>query len=190
MLRNYEEIKKEMESRLNDSKARLEAWENVQIITKKDGTPFANMSKNFTGAKYHMESYGRAGQYRLTLYYSNSKTSYNEDWLKCYTTEHYMKADDPRRAKTWNFMPKETCFYQTYSYDLEDIKEALENYRMQLRENVYSYEKQLETLEEKFKGVDAVLRQLKQELLKADDGGKFHTSAYYLLREYCEDMLK
>lgn len=43
-------IKRDLKDYIEENKARLEAWENVTYLTKKDGTPFKSMSKNFTNA--------------------------------------------------------------------------------------------------------------------------------------------
>mgnify|MGYP000119819414 CR=1 FL=1 len=45
-------IKRDLKDYIEENKARLEAWENVTYLTKKDGTPFKSMSKNFTNATY------------------------------------------------------------------------------------------------------------------------------------------
>lgn len=57
MYRNIEDIEKEMDKRIAETAAFLEAWRNVKFPTKKDGTPFKNMNKNFDGAKYVPISY-------------------------------------------------------------------------------------------------------------------------------------
>lgn len=38
-------IKRDLKDYIEENKARLEAWENVTYLTKKDGTPFKSMSK-------------------------------------------------------------------------------------------------------------------------------------------------
>ncbi len=47
---------------LQEYQALLEAWENVEIVTKKDGTPFKTLKRNFKNCvffkKYNMEYVG------------------------------------------------------------------------------------------------------------------------------------
>ena len=50
---NLEGIKTELNKRLSYEKSILQAWENVTFPTKKDGTPFKVMSKNFENAKFY-----------------------------------------------------------------------------------------------------------------------------------------
>ena len=59
--RNYEEVKKDLQETISYYDDRIKAWESVQIVTKKDGTPFKVYSKNFAGAEigkyYPVEDY-------------------------------------------------------------------------------------------------------------------------------------
>ena len=56
---NYavERLKKEKEHNLARYIALKNTWENVTFPTKKDGTPFKTLSKNFNGAKYYIGAY-------------------------------------------------------------------------------------------------------------------------------------
>lgn len=56
---NYtvENMKKEKERKLARDIALKAAWEKVTFLTKKDGTPFKILSKNFSGAKYYIGAY-------------------------------------------------------------------------------------------------------------------------------------
>ena len=49
---SLDSIKRDLKDYIEENKASLEAWENVTYLTKKDGTPFKSMSKNFTNATY------------------------------------------------------------------------------------------------------------------------------------------
>ena len=47
---------------LQEYQALLEAWENVEVVTKKDGTPFKTLKRNFKNCiffkRYHLEYVG------------------------------------------------------------------------------------------------------------------------------------
>lgn len=45
-------LKRDLKDYIEENKALLEAWERVTYLTKKDGTPFKSMSKNFNNAIY------------------------------------------------------------------------------------------------------------------------------------------
>lgn len=49
MSKSKKEIREHLERALNDYIFKIELWENVKVITKKDGTPFKNFSQNFDG---------------------------------------------------------------------------------------------------------------------------------------------
>lgn len=55
---NIERMKEE----LKEAKALLEAWKNVEIVAKKDGTPFKTLKRNFKNCiffkKYNLEYIG------------------------------------------------------------------------------------------------------------------------------------
>lgn len=60
-------LKRDLKDYIEENKALLEAWERVTYLTKKDGTPFKSMSKNFNNAIYKSpDLYLRRGFYCLT----------------------------------------------------------------------------------------------------------------------------
>ena len=46
-LYNLDGITTQIKKNLDYCETQLKAWESVEIVTKKDGTPFKTMSKNF-----------------------------------------------------------------------------------------------------------------------------------------------
>lgn len=122
---NYDGIKTMLEKELSKEKTLLAAWENVTFPTKKDGTPFANMSKNFDGAKYSAASYQmQPGENVLTVYAHDEKNGYISESIDCHNLVKYLK-DKKQIAKTENYMPKIPYLEQVYRFDMEDIKEAV-----------------------------------------------------------------
>ena len=96
MYRNIEDIEKEMDKRIAETGAFLEAWRNVTFPTKKDGTPFKNMSKNFKGAKFVPNPYAmQAHENTLEIYACTRNTGYNKDFLlrNCKVYEQQRQAD-------------------------------------------------------------------------------------------------
>ena len=73
----------------------------------------------------------------------NHNYKWTTDSIDCYTLVRYLK-DKNKIAKTENYMPKEPCLEQVYKYDLEDIKQAVNNRIEFLKENVDSLKRQLE----------------------------------------------
>lgn len=122
---NLDAIKTGLDRDIDINTAYLNAWKKVSFPTKKDGKPFAVMSKNIDGAKYTLESYAmQPGEYELTVYTRCSSAGYVHDTIKAYEIVRYLK-DAEMLAKTQNYQPKQTYLEQVYTYDIDDIKKAV-----------------------------------------------------------------
>lgn len=139
---NLDGIKTKLKNEIEEREAILKAWEGVTFPTKKDGKPFAIMSKNINGATYKTADYGLSANNMVLKVITNSNFKYVTDSIDCYTLVRYL--DDEKKAKTENYMPKEPYLEQVYKYDLEDIKEAVNNRIEYLKGYVDSLKKQLE----------------------------------------------
>lgn len=140
---NLDGIKTSLKIEIEEREAILKAWENVTFPTKKNGEPFAVMSKNINGATYKKADYGLSANNVVLKVVANNNYKWVTDSINCYTLVRYLK-DKNKIAKTENYMPKESCLEQIYKYDLEDIKEAVNNRIKFLKENIESLKKQLE----------------------------------------------
>ena len=144
-LYNLDGIKTELEKNMSRAKTLLQAWEKVTFPTKKDGTPFKTMSKNIAGATYKQEEYAlqKAYSYELKVIEHDPLNGYVNDTIKCYDLIKYMKKDDARLKKSENIMPKEPMLAQVYKFDLEDIKEAVENHIQYYKNSIEEYEQEI-----------------------------------------------
>ena len=125
MLYTIENLKKEKEKELAQYTALKKAWEDVSFPTKKDGTPFKNMTKNFKGAKYYIGAHSITDcNYILTINtvanYNNT-SEYISDDLYCAETLRYMK--NPVNPN--NIRRQGVYIEDQYLYDLEEIKKIL-----------------------------------------------------------------
>lgn len=125
---NYaiENLKKEKEKELSQYIALKKAWENVSFPTKKDGTPFKNMTKNFKGAKYYIGAHSITNcNYILTVNtfaeYNNGTSKYISDDLYCSEPLRYMK--NPINPD--NIRKQGSLVEDQYLYDFEEIKKIL-----------------------------------------------------------------
>ena len=179
---NLDEIKTELKKDIARHTAYAEAWEAVTFPVKKDGKPFAVMSKNISGAKYAAEAYAmQAGEYELTVYTQCRECGYIHDSIKAYELVRYMK-DESMKAKTQNYMPKQSYLEQVYCFDLEDIKKAVADRAAYLREYVADLERQLAEVDSIFHRFrDAFADALKQ--LEADTAHHTHKDSFYAVRD-------
>lgn len=140
---NLDGVKTSLKNEIEEREAILRAWENVTFPTKKNGEPFAVMSKNINGATYKIADYCLSANNVELKVVANHNYKWTTDSIDCYTLVRYLK-DKNKIAKTENYMPKEPCLEQVYKYDLEDIKQAVNNRIEFLKENVDSLKRQLE----------------------------------------------
>lgn len=173
---NLDGIITELQKSIATKKALLEAWEAVTFSTKKNGEPFANMSKNISGAKYAADKIAvQPGEYVLsvTTWAGEMGVGYVADEIKAYNLVKYMTDGKPE-AKPQNIQPKITMFEQVYTYDLEDIKEAIAARIEELREAIANRERQLETAPAAYKAYKeayaAALAELEAHASKAAGG--------------------
>lgn len=177
---NLDGIKTHMISEIERAKAFLAAWEAVTYPTKKDGKPFANMAKNIGGAKYNGCAYAmQPGEYELTVYTSAKYSGYIRDSVKCYDLVKYMRDDDPRKAKTENYMEKVTYLEQVYKFDLDDIKNAVQKRIEYLKENIAAMEASLQNADTAYRNFVAAygeaIKKLEADADKASDPTLFYS---------------
>lgn len=148
---NLDGIKTSLKIEIEEREAILKAWENVTFPTKKNSEPFAVMSKNINGATYKKADYGLSANNVELKVVANNNHKWTTDSIDCYTLVRYLK-DKSKIAKTENYMPKELCLEQVYKFDLEDIKEAVNNRIEYLKGYVESLKKQLEIADKAYAG--------------------------------------
>lgn len=180
MYRNIEDIEKEMDKRIAETAAFLEAWRNVKFPTKKDGTPFKNMNKNFDGAKYVPISYAmQANENELEIHACTRETGYIKDTISCYEIVKYMNNSDKPTRKPENLAPKCTMLNQIYIYDMEDIKEAIANRIEYLAKRLEDLKKQKENVKTAFTNYKKAIGEARKQL--AEDSFKNENNDLYYL---------
>lgn len=176
---NLDGIKTELNKRLSYEKSILKAWENVTFPTKKDGTPFKVMSKNFDGAKmYHDDIAWHDYEKKLKVGTFDNLNGYIDESISCYEMVKY--TDKSMLEKTENIMPKEPMLEQIYVYDLDDIKEEIQETINRHKENIVSLEKQIDQAEKAYNDFVEAYRKAIQEL--EENAGK-ETSLFYAVRD-------
>ena len=161
------DIKKNLEKEMDNATAFLTAWSAVTFPTKKDGKPFANMSKNINGAKYTLKNYAtQPGEYRLTVYTHSNSSGYIHDEISCYELVTYLK-DADKIKKTYNYMPKLSMLEQVYKYDLDDIKKAVADRIKYHEKRIQSLSEQLLRVDKAFNDFDAAYGEILNKLQEA-----------------------
>lgn len=178
---NLDGIKTELNKRLSYEKSILQAWENVTFPTKKDGTPFKVMSKNFDGAKLYLDNFAwRDYEKRLKVNTFDDLNGYISEDINCYNQIKYI-SDKSKLEKVSNIMPKEPMLEQMYVYDLDDIKEEIQKTINRHKENIVSLEKQIDQAEKAYNNFVADYKKAIENLVETC--GANDNSLFYAVRD-------
>ena len=186
---NLDGIKTELKKNIAKDKAFLKEWEKVTFPTKKDGTPFAVMSKNINGAKYQSILYSmQPGENELAIvvFCKEMGNGYIQDSIDVYELVKYLK-DEKKIEKHNNYMPKVSYLEQVYKYDIEDIKEAVTNRINYLKDRILSLTSQLDNVDycynEFKKSYSKALKELENNCIIAGNVGfsEKRNDMYYMI---------
>ena len=170
-LYNLNDLKNNLRKEIEKADSLAGEWEKVTFPTKKDGKPFAVMSKNIDGANYRLWTFAHCDyEHELSVCVSTKMSGYIHDDIKAYDYVKYMKDDDPRLAKTENIV--EDYGSKVYKFDLDDIKEAIRKRAEYLRNRSADLTKQLES-------ADRIYEDFREAYGKAMD----------ILKESCKDFI-
>lgn len=148
-----ENLKKEKEKMLAQYKAFKKAWESVTFPTKKDGTPFKNLSKNFSGARYYIGAYSITNcNYMLDVYtsvnYKSGDTEYISDSIYCSENLKYVKNV---KINPENIRKQGTYVEDQYLYDLDEIRNIL------IPKHIEYYKRMIKTLEDELSQFESIV---------------------------------
>lgn len=137
-------IQTEIKRRIERTKCLIEKWEKVTYPTKKDGAPFKNMSKNFDGATYTAKD----NSAELSICGWSEFGVYEHDSIFCHETKY------------------ENRQYIPILYDVNQIKEKINNRIDDLKDNLVSLEKQLEVSKKAYTEFQEVYENMRNQLKK------------------------
>lgn len=179
---NLDAIKTGIAKDIAINTAFIEAWRKVSFPTKKDGKPFAAMSKNISGAKYEMESYAmQPGEYELTVYTFCNAAGYVSDTIKAHNLVKYLK-DESMKAKTQNYQAQNGFLEQVYTFDLEDIKNAVSEHIAYLENRIFDLKAQQESAKRVFDNFRTAYKNAMQQL-ETDCKAFSHSDLFYAVRD-------
>ena len=133
MFRTHEDVIKQLNNTIINYKAALEKWKSVTFNCKKDGTPFQNLKKCFTGANYGFNSYDeRHERPYLTISYRTDNAGYQESSLICIHQDGTFMAFD-------------------------EIKTQIESRIAALKTDIKNCEEELNTVEDRLNEIDTAV---------------------------------
>lgn len=164
---NYmvENLKKEKECDLVKAVAFKAAWEKVTFPTKKDGAPFKNVSKNFSGAKYYIDAYSITDcnyilEISAVVNHPGGGREYVSDSIYCSENLKYMK--NPINPD--NIRKQDVFVEDQYLYDLNEIKNILIPRRIKYyTDQIHKLEAELQSFDKVAAAVDKTIQKLKND---------------------------
>lgn len=176
MTKGIEEIRTELQDKLEENNLKLEAWIDVSYETKKDGKPFANISKNIKGAFYRKAAHTLQTEYELCVVYKTEKNGVQDDVIRCSELIKYMDAP-AKLAKVQNYAPKQPYLEQVYNYDLDDIKQAVNARIEQLKCIIYDLKHELKLVEVAYNQFEEDIKAAYSNLI-ANTGAELYNTNY------------
>ena len=191
MEKTFEEIKKGLEGYISHDIARMNAWKNVTLNKKKDGTDFVHIGKSFTNAKvgdyYPVEDWFNPYlTVRFEYINENGRKDYGEDHMEIYTDEYA------------EYREKRSSSYSSYAHYIltpNEIMEKIEQ-RIKMFENyAEQHRKELNNAEALYNAYIPKIKKLMDDMktkaneLKSEDT-IYNTSIYYMLRDCAESVVK
>ena len=141
---NLDGIQTEIKREIERTKCLIETWGKITYLTKKDGTPFKNMNENFNGATY-AKKYNNP---ELSICGWSKFSGYEHDYIFCYETKYDHGANT------------------TIFYNMEQIKEKINDRIDDLKDNLVSLEKQLEVSNKAYTEFQEVYNNMRNQLKK------------------------
>ena len=160
---NLDGIVTNLKKELDTCEAFLEKWKSVTFPTKKDGTPFANLQKNIVGARVFTPAYMMFGENQIEITTWTKLSGYQNDTVNAYCLVEDLK-DECKKAKTQNYQPKQSYLRQVYTYDIEDIKEAIEKRINSLEARKNSLINQIENAERIYREFECAYKKAVSDL--------------------------
>lgn len=178
---NYEDIKNRLQESIEYYDTLVKLWESVEYPTKKDGTPFKVLSKNFEnayiGKYYPVEDWSNP---YLTVYGRDDRGNFQEDHMSL-VADKYNKSvpehnpDRETRTTGWG--------YTNEIMTLDEIKQTIKERVEMFKDCKDKTEKALAISEKKFKEVQQKVLELK-DIIYSEEVEAVDSGLEYSLREY------
>lgn len=159
-IRSIKDAKEKMEKSVKYYACRIEAWEKVTRLYKKDGNNFSVLSKNFKDLNFR----NRFGSEEAVIYFKDENGAYADDYinLEANSYTHEEKATTPEEVE-------------------KRINALIEKYRSWKEID----EKGLTEIERQLEAINPLLEELKQAISEAKE-----TNTHYTMQSYIKNVLE
>lgn len=185
MKKGIEKIMKEINESIERYQAEIEAWQKVEVKTKKNGEEYQNIKRAITGAKVNARSYDDETHPKMYVFFKSGH-KYEEDWIDLYFYLDNLPENDPRRKNYTRQLFRQTCMKTT-----EEIKESI-NERIKIRtEQIESLKKQIAAAETAYTQITEMAEAIGKTILSLTECSKGRkNSLAYALAEEAADIVK
>lgn len=174
----FEDVTKKLNKALAEHEFFYNLWSSVTFPTKKNGEPFAILSKNIEGARLETNPYSLQDNAKKVVVGGFCEgLGYISDDFNTYENVRYLK-DPEKIAKKQNYGEKVAILEQPYYYDLDDIKAEVSKRAQYHKERAEAIRKQIKTAETAHRNFwtayNEAIRKLEQESGKSEDSTLFY----------------
>lgn len=192
-IRNYENVKKTLETRKDYYETYLECLNKVEIKRKKDGTHFQNVNQTFINGKVVIPSYMDSCHPVFKVYGQSKMQGYLDFQFDLYVYIDTLPDTDERKTKG---QKANSWSRETYTFTTDEIIETIEKQKEMCKCMIKNYEEQIKRSEKVFKKVFKKVQELKDLIyndckdLRDDDKKIFRCSLEYALTDYVKDNIR
>lgn len=170
----------EINANIINEKAKLAAWQKVEIGTKKDGSDFQNLTRGVKNAtiKKDYEKSDYENTY-LKIWYRGHE--YGEDSIRIFGYQEDLPDNDKRKTKSL----KSGYMKTTYTFNSTEIKEKI-------KQEITSIENRIKSLEKEKENIEDVYNEIYEAALSVHEIMKQYknSASWWNLTEMANDIMK
>lgn len=180
-IRNFEDVMNELNKSENYYRCRIEAWKKVSRLSKKDGSDFATLSKNFEGAKICMPYYlNSVSDRQIEICFTDENGRFATDYFKI-----WRKAKDGQELTGRNtYKPWSETWYEMNTEEIfEEINATIEKYQTWLDSII----EQKKVAKKTFSKLEKMVKEAKTLVDDVNDK-EGSSTLHFALRSYVENF--
>lgn len=175
-----EEVKNELQDRLNGINAEIAAWREVTIDRKKDGSEFAQIGRAIKGAKLSTEYPAHDAAHPVLYVYFKNGNKYENNYINAF----YFCDEMPDKGASRETVYNGGFIRATSPMTAKELRQAITAHIAKLEKLAEAYEKQITICEKAFAVYRQKITEAEKELKALCDTTKRpeqigETSLYY-----------
>lgn len=183
------EITMELENRIAEHKALMDAWSKVEKVTKKDGKEFALLSKNFKNVVVRNKDYSiqsNAKELKVYCYYTRKEKNYecNQFTYDTMDVNEIVRYSSRGKEIDESRIIKEPYIEPYYIKNVSEIWEDIQNEIQYHKDRITSLEEQLKITEEKYNAITDKMNEIQDILNTLGDNADLKYSLENVVKKW------